>query len=98
MNDTNTGIDMAERSAMRINSRDFSVSPGDRVELEKWPTSVKPICKSKKQYHKLLDEHVGDNPRHARWSGTWSCALNSRGSQPPSGSSLGDRRIDAAVP
>jgi PPK2 family polyphosphate:nucleotide phosphotransferase len=28
------------------------------VELDKWPTSVKPVCKSKKQYRKLLDEHV----------------------------------------
>src|SRR5664280_1873914 len=58
MNGANTVVDMAEGIAMRINSKDFSVSPGDKVELEKWPTSVKSICKSKKQYHKLLHEHM----------------------------------------
>ena len=58
MNGANTVVDMAEGIAMSINSKDFSVSAGDKVELEKWPTSVKPVCKSKKQYHKLLDDHV----------------------------------------
>src|ERR1035437_6556720 len=58
MNGANTGVDMEEGIAMSINSKDFSVLPGDMVELEKWPTSVKSICKSKKQYRKLLDEHV----------------------------------------
>src|SRR5664280_2277096 len=58
MNGANTGVDMAEWRTMRINPKDFFVSPGDNVELEKRPTSVKPICKSKKQYHKLLDEQV----------------------------------------
>ncbi len=43
---------------MRINPKDFAVSPGDKVELEQWPTSVKPICRSEEQYHELLDEHV----------------------------------------
>src|SRR5664280_412450 len=58
MNGANTVVDMEEGIAMSINSKDFSVLPGDMVELEKWPTSVKSICKSKKQYRKLLDEHV----------------------------------------
>jgi len=58
MNGANTVVDMAEGIAMRINSKDFAVLPGDKVELERWPTSVKPVCKSKKQYHKLLEEHV----------------------------------------
>jgi hypothetical protein len=43
MNGANTVVDMAEGIAMRINSKDFSVLPGEKVELEKWPTSVKPI-------------------------------------------------------
>jgi PPK2 family polyphosphate:nucleotide phosphotransferase len=60
MNDANAVVDMAEGIAMSINSKDFSVSPGDKVELERWPTSVKPVCKSKKQYHKLLDKHVDE--------------------------------------
>jgi PPK2 family polyphosphate:nucleotide phosphotransferase len=43
---------------MKINSKDFRVRPGERVKLGKWPTTVKPICKTKKEYHKLLNEHV----------------------------------------
>ena len=58
MNGANTSVDMAQGRTMRINPKGFSVSPGDKVELEKWRTSVKSICKSKKQHHKLLDEHV----------------------------------------
>jgi PPK2 family polyphosphate:nucleotide phosphotransferase len=54
----NIVVDIAERTPMSINSNDFAVSAGDKVKLEKWPTRVKPICKSKKKYHKLLDEHV----------------------------------------
>jgi PPK2 family polyphosphate:nucleotide phosphotransferase len=36
----------------------FRVSPGSVVTLKKWPTLFKPFCKSKKQYRKLLEEHV----------------------------------------
>ena len=43
---------------MKINSRDFRVRPGEKVRLTEWPTSVKPICKSKDQYQELLAEHV----------------------------------------
>ena len=43
---------------MKINSEDFRVRPGEKVKLGKWPTMVKPFCKSKKQYEKLLGEHV----------------------------------------
>jgi PPK2 family polyphosphate:nucleotide phosphotransferase len=43
---------------MKINSKDFRVKPGEKVKLENWPTIVKPVCKSKKQYEKLLSEHV----------------------------------------
>src|ERR1700722_2985757 len=43
---------------MKINSKDFRVSPGEKVRLTQWPTTVKPICKSKDQYQKLLAEHV----------------------------------------
>jgi len=34
------------------------VPSGEKVELGEWPTIVKPFCKSKKQYQKLLDEHM----------------------------------------
>lgn len=43
---------------MKINSQDFRVGPGARVKLKKWPTKVKPFCKSKKRYEKLLEAHV----------------------------------------
>jgi len=43
---------------MKINSNDFRVRPGKTVNLNKWPTTVKPFCKSKEQYQKLLGEHV----------------------------------------
>ena len=32
--------------------------PEEKVKLKKWPTTVKPFCKSKKQYQKLLEKHV----------------------------------------
>ena len=43
---------------MKINSKDFRVRPGKKVNLREWPTIVKPFCKSKKRYRKLLGEHV----------------------------------------
>ena len=49
---------MAERIKMKINSKDFRVRPGEEVKLREWPTIVKPFCRSKKRYHKLLEEHV----------------------------------------
>ena len=43
---------------MTINSKDFRVRPGKKIALDEWPTTVKPICKSKKRYRKLLEKHV----------------------------------------
>jgi hypothetical protein len=43
---------------MQINSNDFRVRPGEKVKLKDWPTSVKPFYASKKQYRKLLAEHI----------------------------------------
>jgi PPK2 family polyphosphate:nucleotide phosphotransferase len=48
----------AERMEMKIKSKDFRVREGDKVDLKKWPTTVKPAYKSKEQYQKLLEEHV----------------------------------------
>jgi len=36
------------------------VRPGAKVKLKEWPTKVKPFCKSKKQYEKLLSAHVAE--------------------------------------
>ena len=43
---------------MKISSKDFRVREGDEVNLKKWPTIVKPVYKSKKQYEELLSDHV----------------------------------------
>jgi PPK2 family polyphosphate:nucleotide phosphotransferase len=43
---------------MKIHSKDFRVAEGDEVNLKKWPTTVRPVFKSKDQYKKLLEEHV----------------------------------------
>jgi PPK2 family polyphosphate:nucleotide phosphotransferase len=51
---------MAGGMKMKINSKDFRVRPGEKVRLSEWPTTVKPFCKSKKRYQKLLEEHVAE--------------------------------------
>ncbi|HQT94289.1 MAG: phosphate--nucleotide phosphotransferase [Acidobacteria bacterium 21-70-11] len=45
---------------MTINSKDFRVRPGEKVSLGKWPTIVKPFCKSKKRYRDVLQEHIAE--------------------------------------
>ena len=42
---------------MKINSKNFLVRPGAKVQLKEWPTTVKPFCESKKDYQELLEEH-----------------------------------------
>jgi polyphosphate kinase 2 (PPK2 family) len=44
---------------MEINSRAFRVPEGGRVKLEKWPTKVDPVYKSREHYQQLLGDHVG---------------------------------------
>ena len=39
---------------LKINSKDFRVPPGKKVELDKWPTTVEHYFKSKEQYQELL--------------------------------------------
>ncbi len=43
---------------MKINSKDFRVRSGKNFDLREWPTTVKPFCKSKKQYQERLEKHV----------------------------------------
>ena len=43
---------------MQIDADEFRVPEGKKVNLNKWPTLVKPVCKSKKRYRKLLHQHV----------------------------------------
>ena len=43
---------------MKINSKDFRVPAGKKVDLDKWPTRVKRAYASKKKYLKLLEDQV----------------------------------------
>jgi PPK2 family polyphosphate:nucleotide phosphotransferase len=43
---------------MSIKSSDLRVPAGEEVSLEKWPTLVKPLYKSQKDYAKLLQQQV----------------------------------------
>ncbi|MCK9608270.1 MAG: polyphosphate kinase 2 family protein [Methylomonas sp.] len=43
---------------MKITVKDFQVPEGEKVKLDKWPTLVEAVYKSKKKYHKILEAHV----------------------------------------
>jgi PPK2 family polyphosphate:nucleotide phosphotransferase len=43
---------------VKINVKDFRVSQGKKVKLDKWPTRVKPVYKSKKEYKAQLEKQV----------------------------------------
>jgi PPK2 family polyphosphate:nucleotide phosphotransferase len=43
---------------MKIKFKDYRVREGEKVKLKKWPTKVKPVYQSKKQYQELLGEQV----------------------------------------
>ena len=45
---------------MKIDIKDFCVPAGKKVKLNKWPTHVKPVYKSKKQYRALLTKQVDE--------------------------------------
>ena len=47
-----------ERTNVKVKSADFRVEEGQKVNLDKWPTAVEPIYESKKQYQKILANHV----------------------------------------
>ena len=43
---------------MKISTREYLVPEGARVRLEKWPTQVPPVYRTKDEYEKLLARHV----------------------------------------
>ena len=43
---------------MRIETNDFRVTHGKNVKLKKWPTGIKPLYKSEKEYKDLLTSDV----------------------------------------
>jgi PPK2 family polyphosphate:nucleotide phosphotransferase len=49
---------MIERVKMKIKSKKFRVQEGEKIDLKKWPTRVKPAYQSKKQYKKILKKQV----------------------------------------
>jgi PPK2 family polyphosphate:nucleotide phosphotransferase len=50
----------------KIKTTDFQVQPGDEFTLCDRPTKVESLFKSKKQYHKLLREHVDELSKSQR--------------------------------
>ncbi|MBN8767295.1 MAG: polyphosphate kinase 2 family protein [Thiobacillus sp.] len=45
---------------MKIKPRKFQVQEGDKVDLDKWPTRVKPVYASNAQYQTLLETQVAE--------------------------------------
>jgi PPK2 family polyphosphate:nucleotide phosphotransferase len=43
---------------MKIKINEFQVPEGEKVDLKKWPTLVKPVYESKEQYQQLLEAQV----------------------------------------
>jgi PPK2 family polyphosphate:nucleotide phosphotransferase len=43
---------------MKINSMNFCVLKGSHIDLKKFPTTVAPVYTSKKNYKKMLEDHV----------------------------------------
>jgi len=48
------------QASMRIKSSDFRVEQGKTVELETWPTVVRPSYRTERQYGDMLNAHVED--------------------------------------
>jgi PPK2 family polyphosphate:nucleotide phosphotransferase len=43
---------------MKIHTEAFRVREGDAVDLDKWPTKIDSLYKSKKKYREILEDHV----------------------------------------
>jgi PPK2 family polyphosphate:nucleotide phosphotransferase len=43
---------------VKIHSKDFRVPEGEKVDLKKWRTDVKPVYNSQKHYKERLEEHI----------------------------------------
>ncbi|MFM0339856.1 ADP-polyphosphate phosphotransferase [Paraburkholderia fungorum] len=44
---------------MKINSQNFCALEGSQIDLKKFPTTIAPVYQSKKNYRKMLEDHVG---------------------------------------
>lgn len=45
---------------MNIKLKNFRVSEGEKVNLDKWPTLIKPLYKSKTHYQKLREDYIAE--------------------------------------
>jgi PPK2 family polyphosphate:nucleotide phosphotransferase len=44
---------------MKIDPKDFRVQEGIEIDLDKWPTNVAKVYRSRADYHEMLDDRVG---------------------------------------
>ena len=58
--DDSIGIDVMKGNRMKINSEDFRIHEGRKVDLQEWPTQVKPFYKSSKHFKQILQQRVKD--------------------------------------
>jgi PPK2 family polyphosphate:nucleotide phosphotransferase len=54
----NKASKIGERGNMKIDAEDYRVRPGEKVNLKKWPTRVKPCYESKEHYQEILAKHI----------------------------------------
>jgi len=47
-----------ETAAVKIRSADYRVKPDSKVDLAQWPTAIKPVYRSKRDYLQLLQKHT----------------------------------------
>jgi PPK2 family polyphosphate:nucleotide phosphotransferase len=45
---------------MKIDSEKFRAAEGKKIKLDDWPTKVEPVYRSKKDYQKLLEDHIAE--------------------------------------
>jgi PPK2 family polyphosphate:nucleotide phosphotransferase len=45
---------------LKIKSETYKVKQGEKIDLEKWPTRVKPVCKSRLDYEERLVKQVAE--------------------------------------
>jgi hypothetical protein len=93
-------VSTAERKKMKIDSKDFRVREGDKVNLEKWPTKVDPAYKSKDEYESLLKEHVGQLSSQQQLlyaSNRYAVLLIFRGPEPVCSKPPGQASLNPAV-
>jgi PPK2 family polyphosphate:nucleotide phosphotransferase len=47
-----------KEETMKINHESFRVREGEKVDLKKWSTRVKPLCTSKEDYEDVAEDHL----------------------------------------